>query len=171
MGDFHPDAHVKGLATSNLIALICSRNSATLSADSSFNFMTQMYKVFINNKCIFLANNADDFSGRNGKVYNYSTESEFNSIIKAEMDKRLLEALNKDLNMIVIDEEYQKQDIINQMKAGQGGIQKTMRFSKTNLQDVEAGQVLDLGGVKYKVQDGANTAEWILSLVDETMAV
>jgi hypothetical protein len=39
MGDFHPDAHVKGLLGCNLIALICSKNSATFNADSVFVFM------------------------------------------------------------------------------------------------------------------------------------
>ncbi len=36
-----------------------------------------MYKVFINNKCIFLTNDKDDFSGRTGKVLNYENEPEF----------------------------------------------------------------------------------------------
>jgi len=36
-----------------------------------------MYKVFINNKCIFLSNDKDDFSGRNGKAYSYTSEADF----------------------------------------------------------------------------------------------
>jgi 8-oxo-dGTP pyrophosphatase MutT (NUDIX family) len=48
------------LAISNFIALICSRKSAEASAvSSSFDFIGQMYKVFINHRIIYLAENID----------------------------------------------------------------------------------------------------------------
>ena len=37
MGDFHPDAHVKGLDGCNLIALICKRYSAVFFANLSIS--------------------------------------------------------------------------------------------------------------------------------------
>ena len=62
MGDFNPDAHVNGLLTSNFIALICNKNSATIKAVSSFIFMTQMYKVFSNQKTIYLTQNISNLN-------------------------------------------------------------------------------------------------------------
>ncbi|GAG67910.1 unnamed protein product [marine sediment metagenome] len=43
MGDFHPDAHVKGFAGFNLIALICNKFLPIISPTFS---MQQMYKVY-----------------------------------------------------------------------------------------------------------------------------
>src|SRR5476651_1870442 len=54
MGDFHPDAHVKGLSGCNLIALICSRNSATCCSISVLLYMAQKYRIYINEKVILL---------------------------------------------------------------------------------------------------------------------
>lgn len=56
IGDFHPDAHVKGWFGCNLTALICNKNSATFSALSLFNIMWQMYKVFIENRAVEFVN-------------------------------------------------------------------------------------------------------------------
>lgn len=58
IGDFIPDAHVKGLLLSSFIALICSRNSAVVRAVSSkFILMAQRYRVFVDRKVIeFLEN-------------------------------------------------------------------------------------------------------------------
>src|ERR1700760_758805 len=54
MGDFHPDAHVKGLSGCNLIALICSRNSATCCSISFLLYMAQKYRIYINEKVILI---------------------------------------------------------------------------------------------------------------------
>src|SRR5580693_9811699 len=54
MGDFHPDAHVKGLSGCNLIALICSRNSATCCSISVLLNMAQKYRIYINEKVILI---------------------------------------------------------------------------------------------------------------------
>src|ERR1700744_1252097 len=54
IGDFHPDAHVKGLLGCNLIALICSRNSATCCSISVLLNMAQKYRIYINEKVILL---------------------------------------------------------------------------------------------------------------------
>lgn len=51
-----PELHVKGLAISNFIALICNRKSAVaIAVSSSFDFIAQMYKVFVNHRAIYLA--------------------------------------------------------------------------------------------------------------------
>jgi len=50
--------------------------------------MTQMYKVFINNKCIFLLQNRDILNGREGKTHQYYSESAlFDTIDDFEKDK------------------------------------------------------------------------------------
>ena len=56
IGDFHPDAHKKGFDGFNLIAFICSNNSAVWLAVSLLNIILQMYKVFVNDKPLFLTN-------------------------------------------------------------------------------------------------------------------
>src|SRR5690606_730534 len=56
MGDFHPEAHVNGFFGFNLIAFICKSNSAVFSAVSLFKIILQMYKVFVNEKPLFLTN-------------------------------------------------------------------------------------------------------------------
>src|SRR6201996_1650508 len=54
MGDFHPDAQVKGLSGCNFIALICSRNSATCCSISVLLNMAQKYRIYINEKVILV---------------------------------------------------------------------------------------------------------------------
>src|ERR1700753_307445 len=54
MGDFHPDAHVKGFSGCNLIALICRRNSATCCSISLLLNMAQKYRIYINEKVILI---------------------------------------------------------------------------------------------------------------------
>src|ERR1700761_5367811 len=54
IGDFQPDAHVKGLLGCNFIALICSRNSATCCSVSLLLNMAQKYRIYINDKVILL---------------------------------------------------------------------------------------------------------------------
>src|SRR6476646_3350562 len=56
IGDFHPEAHVKGFFGFNLIAFICKSNSAVFSAVSLLKIILQMYKVFVNDKPLFLTN-------------------------------------------------------------------------------------------------------------------
>src|SRR5690606_12672396 len=54
MGDCHPEAHKKGFCGCNFIALICNNKSAVFCAVSLFKIILQMYKVFVNDKPIFL---------------------------------------------------------------------------------------------------------------------
>ncbi len=56
IGDFHPEAHVKEFSGFNLIAFICKSNSAVFSAVSLLKIIVQMYKVFVNDKPLFLTN-------------------------------------------------------------------------------------------------------------------
>lgn len=65
MGDFHPDAHVKGLSGCNLIALICSRNSATCCSISLLLYMAQKYRIYINEKVILITQSIP----RNVEIY------------------------------------------------------------------------------------------------------
>ena len=50
MGERQPEAHVKGLFGLSFTALIWSRNSATLSAGSSWEAMERKYEVYIQGK-------------------------------------------------------------------------------------------------------------------------
>src|SRR5476649_68722 len=58
IGDFQPEAHVKGLLGCNFIALICSRNSATCCSISVLLNMAQKYRIYINEKVILLTESA-----------------------------------------------------------------------------------------------------------------
>ena len=59
IGDFHPEAHVKGFFGFNLIAFICKSNSAVFLAVSVLKIILQMYKVFVNDKPLFLTNTVE----------------------------------------------------------------------------------------------------------------
>jgi 8-oxo-dGTP pyrophosphatase MutT (NUDIX family) len=54
MGDFIPEAHVKGFDGFNFIALICSNCFATCFANSFLSIMPQKYKVFFNQSIVYL---------------------------------------------------------------------------------------------------------------------
>jgi 8-oxo-dGTP pyrophosphatase MutT (NUDIX family) len=54
IGDFQPEAHVKGLLGCNFIALICNRNSATCCSVSVLLNMALKYRIYINEKVILL---------------------------------------------------------------------------------------------------------------------
>lgn len=56
MGDFHPEAQVNGFCRFSFIALICNKYSAVFNETSLFFFMSQSYKVYINDKEIFFGN-------------------------------------------------------------------------------------------------------------------
>ena len=60
MGDFQPEAHVKGLAGCNLIALICNKNSATLSSISFLLLILQMYQIYINHTALIITETAEN---------------------------------------------------------------------------------------------------------------
>jgi hypothetical protein len=55
MGDFHPDAHVKGFLGCNLIALICNKDSAIFCSTSFKLFMAQIYKIYMNQSLLIMA--------------------------------------------------------------------------------------------------------------------
>src|SRR5690606_32159373 len=50
-----PDAHVKGLLGCNFIALICNKDSATFCSTSFKLFMAQIYKIYMNQSLLILA--------------------------------------------------------------------------------------------------------------------
>src|SRR5690606_24695543 len=56
MGDFHPEAHKNGFLGFNFIAFICRSNSAVFCAVSLLKIIPRMYKVFVNDKPLFLTN-------------------------------------------------------------------------------------------------------------------
>jgi len=67
MGEFQPDAQVKGVFGCNLTALTCNKNSATFRALSLFTIIAaQMYEVFIDDRKVI-------FSQKKG-VINYNGE-------------------------------------------------------------------------------------------------
>lgn len=88
MGDFIPDAQVKGLALSSFIALICKSDSAVISPVSSKLFlMLQRYIVFLNEKTVTIGNGFKTNPGPDDVLEKYTgkhslTES-YNSFLKA----------------------------------------------------------------------------------------
>jgi len=80
IGDFQPEAHVKGFAGSNLIDLICSRKSATL---VSYFFIRQMYKVFYQDRIIYLTNDfSSHFYNDYGLFYKFYDLNELSDLLK-----------------------------------------------------------------------------------------
>jgi len=67
IGDFIPDAQVKGLSGCNLTALIWSKKSAILRAESRLCIMLQKYKVYHNNKVIFITGSLNSLSRKSGR--------------------------------------------------------------------------------------------------------
>ena len=67
IGDFQPDAQVKGFAGCNLIALICSRYSAIFNAISSFIMHRKTIKIYVNNNSIIFL----EYGPPSIKGYNY----------------------------------------------------------------------------------------------------
>lgn len=73
MGDFMPDAQVKGLALSSFIALICKSDSAVISPVSSKLFlMLQRYIVFLNEKTVTIGNDFKTDPGPDDVLENYT---------------------------------------------------------------------------------------------------
>ncbi len=58
MGESHPEAHLKGLAGSMIIALLCNKYEANFLEVS----IRQMYKVFFNDRAIFLDDSIPDMT-------------------------------------------------------------------------------------------------------------
>lgn len=70
MGDFQPEAQVKGLAGCNLIALICNKNSATLSSISRLLYMPQNYRIYINTNTLTITENPHQYYENHQQVDN-----------------------------------------------------------------------------------------------------
>ncbi|TFH26690.1 MAG: NUDIX domain-containing protein [Bacteroidia bacterium] len=80
MGDFHPEAHVKGFAGSSIIALLCSNKPATFRFISAIQ---QMYKVFFNDRTVYFGDNFSRAFVRNkGLFYKYNNIQELNELIE-----------------------------------------------------------------------------------------
>jgi 8-oxo-dGTP pyrophosphatase MutT (NUDIX family) len=81
MGDFQPDAQVKGFAGSNLIALLCSRYETICFCVS---IIKQMYKVFFNGRMVIFN---DDFGGafrkNSGLFYKYHSREQLAELVEA----------------------------------------------------------------------------------------
>ena len=54
MGDFKPEAQVKGFFGCNLIAFICNKYSATFSSVSNPTGMSQMYIIYVKDSIILI---------------------------------------------------------------------------------------------------------------------
>ncbi len=88
MGDFHPEAHVKGFAGCNFIALICNSCLAIISDIFS---MTQSYKVFFKDRVIFLTNQIDDvLGGEFNAILKYGSQNELKQFIENFTNKQHL---------------------------------------------------------------------------------
>jgi ADP-ribose pyrophosphatase YjhB (NUDIX family) len=81
MGDFQPEAQVKGLLGCNFTALMRSSSLATFEAKSEFKIsMAQSYKVFIGGSVLHVGNEAETESVFNRKLTDPNFQ-EWNSII------------------------------------------------------------------------------------------
>lgn len=64
IGDFQPEAQVKGLLGCNFIALICNKNSATFNSISILLYMVQKYRIYINENTLFLTDTVPEKSNQ-----------------------------------------------------------------------------------------------------------
>lgn len=86
MGDFQPEAHVKGLDGCNLIALICNKNSATFCSVSHLLIMAQIYRIYINQTALiiteFIPNPAQNYQQIDSQSFDFNT---FYNRVKADL--------------------------------------------------------------------------------------
>jgi 8-oxo-dGTP pyrophosphatase MutT (NUDIX family) len=80
--------------------------------------MTQMYKVFINNKCIFLLENRDVLNGREGKTHQFYSESAFFATIDEFEKDKLSE------NLFVIGDPDELLSLFPKIEAAGGLVKK-----------------------------------------------
>jgi hypothetical protein len=95
-------------------------------------------------------------------------ENEFVDIVKNSIESHLKEVLKDEMDLISNKE---KEDIENLASNKIEAIRtqdvlKTFRIAKVNLKDTEPGDIINLSGIKYKVEPGTNDAYFNLVLVD-----
>jgi len=95
-------------------------------------------------------------------------EKVFEDIVKNKIEERLKAMLKEDMELIV---KAEKDDIAN-LQSNINAIRtqdvlKTFKVAKINLEGVEVGDVINLSGIKYKVEPGTNDAYFNLVLVNE----
>lgn len=81
MGDFNPEAQVKGFDGASFIALICNKCCAIFAEILSFVIMAQRYKVFFNQSVIFLCDSVPEKADEN-KIFVVNTQTNFNPFIQ-----------------------------------------------------------------------------------------
>jgi 8-oxo-dGTP pyrophosphatase MutT (NUDIX family) len=81
MGDFQPEAQMKGFAGSNLIALLCSRYCAINLLNL---FIMQAYKIYFGNRELILTGKVTkSFEKNDGLFYKFTTKEELQELITA----------------------------------------------------------------------------------------
>jgi len=90
IGDFHPEDHRKGFAGLNFIALICNRFLAIFFSKDS---ILQMYKVFFENRTIYIVDKFDKYYKKyNGLFVKYLNEIQLAYVL--ELFKSVKEIIN-----------------------------------------------------------------------------
>ena len=86
MGEFHPEAQVKGSLGCKITALICNNDFAICWAISAFKIMPQMYEVFINNRPLVIDKKAA-YSAPNAMTYslNFPWRKVVNKLVRGEV--------------------------------------------------------------------------------------
>src|SRR5690606_40121851 len=84
MGDFQPEAQVNGFLGCNFIALICNKDSATFCSTSFRLFMAQIYKIYMNQSLLIMADFAPTLEGivQTIGIQDVDLEKLFNGILK-----------------------------------------------------------------------------------------
>jgi len=106
-----------------------------------------------------------------GNIENYVIEDKvFEDLVKKSIDEHLKAQVKKELDHIAI---LEANDLANLRNAGSNveairtqDVLKTFRVAKVNLEDTEIGDVINLSGIKYKVEAGDNDAYFTLVLVE-----
>ena len=99
-----PEAHVNGFVGWSFIALICRSDLATFDATSSLKIMGQMYKIFINDKPLFLVENISQYKeSDNSILLNFDSVDDIANAVEILKDKEHIQRvmiLSPELNSL-----------------------------------------------------------------------
>ena len=94
-------------------------------------------------------------------------EEKFKDIVKSEIEARLTDRLNNEMELMLETEEKELKGISNKLVGVRvSDIQTAICVPRINIEGVEDGDIYNVGGIKYKVEvDPKNSNYWRLNYV------
>jgi hypothetical protein len=92
-------------------------------------------------------------------------EKKFENIVKKEIESRLSDRLDSDMKLMLDVEEQELKETSDKLIGIKvSDIQTAIRVPKINIEGVEADDIYNVGGIKYKIEeDPKNSNYWILN--------